>query len=193
LNEQQIIAAAKRGDGQAISVLVDRYSERIYNLALRILRNREDAEDILQETFLTVIEKLNTFDGRSSFFTWVYRIGTNASLMKLRRKKMKFAEIPDNPNFENSLEWTFTDSSNDPSSSLENAEVQSVLDEAINELPEIYRTVFILRDLELLSIKETSKILGISEENVKIRLRRARLFLRDKLSDYFSERVVNNE
>jgi RNA polymerase sigma-70 factor (ECF subfamily) len=142
---------------------------------------------------LTVIEKLHTFDGRSSFFTWVYRIGTNASLMKLRKKKMKFAEIPENPNFDHNLQWALADSSNDPSSSLDDAEVQSVLDNAINELPEIYRTVFILRDLELLSIRETGKILGISEENVKIRLRRARLFLRDKLSDYFSERVVKNE
>jgi RNA polymerase sigma-70 factor (ECF subfamily) len=106
---------------------------------------------------------------------------------------MKFAEIPDNPNFDHSLQWALADSSNDPSSSVDDAEVQGVLDNAINALPEIYRTVFILRDLELLSIKETSKILGISEENVKIRLRRARLFLRDKLSDYFSERVVKNE
>ena len=190
MNEKEIINAAKSGDKQALSLLVTRYSERIYNLAMRILRNREDAEDILQETFLTVLEKMDTFDGRSSFFTWIYRIGTNASLMKLRKKKIQFSEVPEYPDYDNTVQWAFSDLSEDPSSAVFDKEVQKVIDSAIENLPEIYRTVFILRDLEYLSIKETSKILEISEENVKIRLRRARLYLRDKLSDYFSERVV---
>jgi RNA polymerase sigma-70 factor (ECF subfamily) len=190
VNERELITAAKSGDKQALSQLVTRYSERIYNLAMRILRNREDAEDILQETFLTVLEKLDTFDGRSSFFTWIYRIGTNASLMKLRKKKMQFAEVPEYPDFDKTLQGVFTDLSEDPSSAIHDKEVQKVIDHAIANLPEIYRTVFILRDLEYLSIKETSKILDISEENAKIRLRRARLYLRDQLSDYFSERIV---
>ena len=190
MNESELITAAKSGNKQALSLLVTRYSERIYNLGMRILRNREDAEDVLQETFLTVLEKLDTFDGRSSFFTWIYRIGTNASLMKLRKKKMQFEEVPEYPDFDKTSQGAYTDWSEDPSSAVHDKEVQKVIDNAIENLPEIYRTVFILRDLEYLSIKETSKILEISEENVKIRLRRARLYLRDKLSDYFSERVI---
>jgi RNA polymerase sigma-70 factor (ECF subfamily) len=191
LNESQLINKAKAGDRSALSQLVSNYNERIYNLALRMLRNKEDAEDILQETFLTVLQKLDTFDGRSVFFTWIYRIATNASLMKLRKKKLVYTEFPDNPDFENSIKNTaFVDWSQDPLLNVQNKEVKKVLDDAINKLSEIYRMVFILRDIEHLSIKETSKILEISEENVKIRLRRARLFLREKLSNYFSERAA---
>lgn len=193
MDEQEIIRLARAGDKKAMSELVLKYGDRIYGLALKILRNKEDAEDILQETFLTVLEKFDTFDGRSAFFTWIYRIATNASLMKLRKKRIVYAEFPDNPELEHSLEnIAFIDWSQDPTSNLQDEEIKGVLDKAINELPEIYRTVFILRDLEYLSIKETGKILELSEENVKIRLRRARLFLRDKLSNYFDEYARQN-
>ena len=190
-NEIDLIAKAKKGDKQALSILVSVYSERIFNLALRILRNKEDAEDVLQETFLTVLEKLNTFDGRSNFFTWIYRIATNTSLMKLRKKKIVFDEFQENMDINGHLDKEFVlNWSNDPLLTVQNKEIKNLLDEAINMLPEIFRTVFILRDIEQLSIKETSKILEISEENVKIRLRRARLFLREKLASYFKESVV---
>ena len=176
-----------------MSALVSEYSERIYNLSLRMLRNKEDAEDVLQETFLTVVQKLDSFDGRSSFFTWIYRIATNFSLMKLRKKRIVVSQVPENPDLERKIEQEFIDWSQDPSLDIQDKEVKTMLDGAISTLPDIYRTVFILRDLEYLSIRETATILEISEENVKIRLRRARLFLRDKLSDYFTERVPNNE
>ncbi|MCK5032276.1 MAG: sigma-70 family RNA polymerase sigma factor [Calditrichia bacterium] len=191
MNEVEVVKRAKQGDQQAFSELVNAYSERIYNLGLRILRKKEDAEDILQETFLTVIQKIDMFDGRSSFFTWIYRIATNTALMKLRKKKPQYIDLPDNPDFQESIESkVFIDWSQDASLNVQNAEVKKLLYEAIDELSEIYKTVFILRDIEQLSIKETSKILNITEENVKIRLRRARQHLRDKLSEYFSERVV---
>ena len=111
--------------------------------------------------------------------------------MKLRKKQIVYAEIPENPDFQESIEnKVFIDWSQDPSINLQNKEVKKILDDAINELSEKYRTVFVLRDIENLSIKETSVILNITEENVKIRLRRARQYLRDKLSDYFSERAI---
>jgi len=194
VNEQQLIEQAKNGDRAALAKLVNKYSDRIYNLALRILRRKEDAEDVLQETFLTVIEKLNTFDGRSSFFTWIYRIATNAALMRLRKKKVVFQELNDDPDFQESIESrVFVDWSQDPSISIFDEEVRQKLNEAINKLSDIYRSVFVLRDIEGLSIKETSEILGITEENVKIRLRRARQFLRNYLSDYFEERLREND
>jgi len=192
VDEKTLVERAKKGDKAALSQLVHKYSERVYNLALRILRNREDAEDVLQETFLTVIEKIHTFDGRSSFFTWIYRIATNASLMRLRKKKVVFQQLNDNPDFQESVESrVFIDWSQDPSVNVYDEEVKKKIDEAINKLSDIYRGVFILRDIEGLSIKETSEILQITEENVKIRLRRARQFLRDYLSDYFEERMVH--
>lgn len=145
----------------------------------------------MQETFLTVVEKLNSFDGRSSFFTWIYRIATNASLMRLRKKKLVFQEMAEDGDFQESIESrVFIDWTQDPSLNLYEDEVKEKLDEAINKLGDIYKTVFILRDIEELSIKETSAILNITEENVKIRLRRARQFLRDHLSEYFEERIV---
>ena len=191
MDETKLIERAKNGDRAAISELVNKYSERIYNLALRILRNHEDAEDILQETFLTVIEKLNQFDGRSQFFTWIYRIATNASLMKLRKKKVVFQKMDDSDNFQDSVESrVFVDWSQDASLNVYDKEVKKKIDAAVNTLSDIYLSVFVLRDIEGLSIKETSEILSITQENVKIRLRRARQFLRDYLSDYFEERLV---
>jgi RNA polymerase sigma-70 factor (ECF subfamily) len=192
LDETILVKKAKKGDKAALSQLVNVYSGKIYNLALRILRNKEDAEDILQETFLTVVEKLHTFDGRSGFFTWIYRIATNASLMKLRRKKLVFQDIGDDTEYTDSIEnRVFVDWTQDPSINIYDQEVKKKIDEAVNKLSDIYRSVFVLRDIEGLSIKETSAILNISEENVKIRLRRARQFLRDILSEYFEERVVD--
>jgi RNA polymerase sigma-70 factor (ECF subfamily) len=193
LDEKILIERAKNGDKAAFAQLVNTYSDRIYNLALRILRKKEDAEDVLQETFLTVLEKLNTFDGRSSFFTWIYRIATNASLMRLRKKKVVFQELSDHSDFQENVESrVFIDWTQDPAANVFTGEVKTKIDEAINKLSDIYRSVFVLRDIEGLSIKETSAILGITEENVKIRLRRARQFLRDYLSDYFDERIVDN-
>jgi len=194
LSEQQLIEKARQGDRSAFALLVNTYSERIYNLALRILRNREDAEDVLQETFLSVVKNLDKFDGRSSFFTWIYRIATNASLMKLRKKKIVFTDLPENQESHESIEnKVFIDWSTDPSLTVQNKEVMELLEKALGELSEIYRSVFILRDVEQLSIKETSKILNITEENVKIRLRRARQFLRDKLDEYYSEKVSHHD
>ncbi len=192
MDEKTLVERAKQGDKAAFAQLVNTYSDRIYNLALRILRKKEDAEDVLQETFLTVLEKLNTFDGRSSFFTWIYRIATNASLMRLRKKKVVFQELNDHSDFQENVESrVFIDWTQDPAANVFTGEVKSKIDEAINKLSDIYRSVFVLRDIEGLSIKETSAILGITEENVKIRLRRARQFLRDYLSDYFDERIID--
>ncbi|MBN1407782.1 MAG: sigma-70 family RNA polymerase sigma factor [Calditrichaceae bacterium] len=192
MDETILVEKAKDGDKAALAQLVQTYSGKIYNLALRILRNKEDAEDILQETFLTVVEKLHTFDGRSGFFTWIYRIATNASLMKLRKKKLVFKDIANEDDYNDSIESrVFVDWTQDPSINVYDEEIKKKIDEAVNKLSDIYRSVFVLRDIEGLSIKETSAILNISEENVKIRLRRARQFLRDILSEYFEERVVN--
>jgi RNA polymerase sigma-70 factor (ECF subfamily) len=192
LDETILVEKAKNGDKLALSKLVNTYSGRIYNLALRILRNKEDAEDILQETFLTVVEKLHTFDGRSGFFTWIYRIATNASLMKLRKKKLVFQDLGNDNEYNDNIEnRIFVDWTQDPSINIYDEEVKEKIDDAVSKLSEIYRSVFVLRDIEGLSIKETSAILNITEENVKIRLRRARQFLRDILSEYFEERVVN--
>ncbi len=186
----ELVARAKRGDQAAFTELVNLYSERIYNLALRILKNSDDAADVLQETFVTVYEKINSFDGRSNFFTWIYRIATNFALMKLRKDKRTVLSDQDlETNFDNPDNMQVHEWQDLPLKDMLSEEFQRHLDEAVDSLPEIYRSVFILRDLENLSIRETSKILGITESNVKIRLKRARLYLREKLAEYMQEHV----
>lgn len=191
MEDIELVEKAKQGDKISMGILVNRYSRRVYNLALRIVRNKEEAEDVLQDTFLTVVDKLHTFDGRSSFFTWLYRIATNSALMLLRKKKIRRANMldndfdPDNTELTNMIDWT-----QDPSIDVTNAEIHDKINEALETLKEKYRTVFVLRDIEELSTRETSDVLNISEENVKVRLLRARQFLREYLSRYFEERLV---
>jgi RNA polymerase sigma-70 factor (ECF subfamily) len=191
LEDIELVNKAKQGDNIAMGILVNRYSKRVYNLALRIVRNKEEAEDVLQDTFLTVVAKLHTFDGRSSFFTWLYRIATNSALMLLRKKKIRRANFmdndfdPDNSEVHNMVDW-----SQDPSVDVTNTEIRERIEEALETLKEKYRTVFVLRDIEELSTRETSQIMNISEENVKVRLLRARQYLREYLSKYFEERLV---
>jgi RNA polymerase sigma-70 factor (ECF subfamily) len=187
-NVSQLVARTKKGDQKAFTELVQIFSERIYNLGLRILKNTDDAADVLQETFVVVYEKIDSFDGRSNFFTWLYRIATNFALMKLRKEKrtvytdQDMEEHYDNPDKIQIHEWQ-----NLPLKDMLNEEFRKHLDYAVNRLPEIYRSVFLLRDVENMSIKETSKILGITESNVKIRLKRARLYLREELATYMEE------
>ena len=183
-----LVKQAKKGDQTAFTELVELYSERIYNLGLRILKNPDDAADVLQETFIAVYEKIHSFDGRSNFFTWLYRIATNFALMKLRKEKrtiytdQDMEEQFDDPEKMQIHEWQDL-----PLRDMLNDEFRKHLDEAIDQLPEIYRSVFVLRDLENMSIKETSHILGITESNVKIRLKRARAYLREELAHYMDE------
>ena len=182
LSEEQLIASAQEGDKKAISQLVNKYSPRIYAIAFRLMQNEEDAEDVLQETFIIMIKKLNTFQGKSTLYTWLYRVATNVALGKLRKKK----NIDDSVSFEklefdnlkplDGAVWP-----DDIEEEFNTEEFRKCLDRAMNELPDHYRTVFILRDLEGHSTRDTAKILEISEANVKVRLMRARLFLRDQM------------
>lgn len=188
-DESKWLAAVRRGDERAVRKLVDAYSPRLYNVALRILRSPQDAEDALQETFITVLNKLDQFDGRAEFFTWIYRIAVNASLMALRKKRLrqKNEESIEVPRFEDIRSRDLVDWGADPIRKLLTAEMQEKMEAAIDKLPAKYRVVFVLRDLEGLSIEETGKTLGLSPANVKIRLMRARLFLREALAEYFHE------
>ncbi len=185
---KQLVKRAKSGDDDAFTELIELYSERIYNLGLRILRRPDDAADVLQETFIKVYEKINTFDGRADFFTWLYRIATNEALMRIRKEKRtvlsdnELEKYYDRPNSVEIQEWQDV-----PLRDMLSREFKKHLDKAVEALPEIYRSVFVLRDLESISTRETSKILGITETNVKVRLKRARMYLREQLVDYMNE------
>ncbi|NOH02233.1 MAG: sigma-70 family RNA polymerase sigma factor [Chloroflexi bacterium] len=183
------------GDRTEFARLVDAYSAPIYRLGLKMLGNQQDAEDVLQNTFLNALTHLADFEGRSSLSTWLYRIASNEALMLLRRKKnaVNLDDFHPDDAEESPLPEVFVDWSALPEDELLSGEAKMALDAAINKLPEPLRMVFILRDIEGVSIKETAEILGLTETNVKTRLLRARMFLREQLSAYYSERLTREE
>ncbi|MEE8335973.1 MAG: RNA polymerase sigma factor [Candidatus Neomarinimicrobiota bacterium] len=185
VSENQLIAASIKGDRQALSNLVEIHSPKIYNLALRIMRNAEDAEDVLQETFVIMINKLKSFSGNSSLYTWLYRIATNVALGNLREKK-RGSEVSLNDGEFETLKGSEIEWPEHLKDEILNDEFHECLKKALKELPENYRTVFVLRDLEGLSTKEAAEVLKISQANLKVRLMRARLYLRDQLAFNFN-------
>lgn len=188
------LEALHAGDRAEFARLVDAYSRPVYHLGLRMLGNAQDAEDVLQTTFLKALMHISEFEGRSSLQTWLYRIAANEALMLIRRKKpqvdLDAAESGEEPNL---VPTQFVDWSALPEDKLLSGEGRQVLDRAVAQLPESQRIVFILRDVEGLSIKETADALNLTETNVKTRLLRARLFLREQLSAYFGERFIREE
>ena len=186
------IDALHAGDRAEFSRLVDATSGQIYRLALRMLNEPQDAEDILQNTYLQALRHIGEFQGRSSLLTWLYRIAINESLMQLRKRRPEISlseAVSDESAEDDYAPLHLADWCCLPEQELLTSEARQNLDEAIQHLPEALRVVFILRDLQGLSIQETGQAVGISESAVKTRLLRARLRLRDELSLYYSERL----
>jgi RNA polymerase sigma-70 factor, ECF subfamily len=191
-NNQAFLEALKRGDRGAFAKLVEDTSARIYRVAFQILSNEQDAEDVLQETYLKAMNALAGFEGRSSLSTWLHRIAVNEALMLVRKRKPQTTLVEENEFFdadEESEGMEIADFCCLPEGELLSGESRQFMDEAIQRLPETLRTVFVLRDLEGFSIQETAAELKLSENNVKTRLLRARLRLRKELSGYFAEKV----
>ena len=189
VSDEILVKKSQKGDYPSFAELVKRYEKKIYNLAYRIMGNREDASDVLQETFLQVFKKLAGFKGKAKLSTWLYRIAVNICLMRKRKgKRMETVslDIPILTKKEDEIKRELRDDwSESPLATLENKEVKKTLSEAIDSLPEEYRTVFLLRGLNGMSNEEVAEVLKISLPAVKSRLHRARLFLRDSLSQYF--------
>lgn len=189
------IDALRNGDRAEFARLVDTYSAPIYRLGLKMLGNQQDAEDILQNTFLNALTHIADFEGRSSVSTWLYRIASNEALMLMRRKKntVNIDDIQPDDAEETPLPEVFVDWSALPEDELLTGEAKHAMDAAVKKMPETLRMVFFLRDVEGLSIKETAEILNLTEVNVKTRLLRARMFLREQLSAYYGERLAREE
>jgi len=186
--ETELVSKAQNGDRQALSRLVTEYRNRIYHLGLRLTSSEQDAEDILQETFLIMIRKIHQFQGKSSFYTWLYRIAMNTGLRKLKSKPHKYQHVSiDDPDIEKISSAAASDWPTFDYSQISEKRFRKKLDELVEKLPEIYRTVFILRDLHELSTEDTSKILQLTPSNTKIRLMRARNFLKEQLEGLVAE------
>ncbi|MCJ7696527.1 MAG: sigma-70 family RNA polymerase sigma factor [Anaerolineaceae bacterium] len=184
--------ALRKGDKVAFSSLVEETSESIYRLALRMLNDTNDAEDVLQETFIKAYKNLPGFEGRSKVSTWLYRIAVNEALMMIRKRKDNIVSIDEEIEMDNGdlipkqiVDWCCL-----PEEELMNTETKKHISEAMQALSPSNLAVFTLRDISDLSTAETASILNISESAVKTRLLRARLGMRENLTKYYSTRMV---
>jgi RNA polymerase sigma-70 factor (ECF subfamily) len=189
-DEGDLVTRAQRGDAGAFTELVNRYERRIFRLAKNITQSDEDAEDVLQESFLKAYEHLDGFQGQSKFYTWIVRIAVNEALMKLRKRKtdrtVSLDETIDTG--EENIVREIAVWEDNPEQRYSQQEIREVLDKAILSLRPAFRTVFILRDVEDLSTEETAAVLDLSVPAVKSRLLRARLQLREKLTRFFKRK-----
>jgi len=189
-DELELVARAREGDTASFSVLLRRYEGKIFRLAMNITQNREDAEDVLQESFLKAYEHLDQFLGNSKFYTWIVRIAVNQALMKLRKRRSDRAVSLDEQidTGEDTVVREIAAWDPDPEERYSREELHTILSTVIDELAPIYRTVFTLRDVDGLSTEETAEALELSVPAVKSRLLRARLQLRDKLTRFFKRK-----
>jgi RNA polymerase sigma-70 factor (ECF subfamily) len=191
-DEHQLVAAAKSGDVTAFEELVSRYERKIFRLTMNITRNREDAEDAMQDAFLKSYSHLKTFQGDSRFYTWLVRIAANEALMRLRKRRPNQFSLDEPMEGEEDLmPRELQDWGPGPEQRFAQTEMREILSGVIEELEPDYRIVFVLRDIEELSTEETAASLGISTPAVKSRLLRARLKLREKLNRYFQQGRAN--
>jgi len=188
-NDIELLRRARGGDFDAFSSLVERFQRRVFAVARRIGGNQHDAEDVTQQTFLSVVDHLGDFREASSVATWILRIATNHALKVLRKRRglpTVLIDVPAGdeadsyaamPHPEFIAQWR-----DGPEQLAQQREARELIEIALAELPEKYRVVFVLRDVEGLSVKETAEALGLTEANVKVRLLRARLDLRERLT-----------
>jgi len=189
-DELNLVTQSREGDSRAFAELVRRYEAKIFRLAQHITQNREDAEDVLQETFLKAYEHLDQFQGNSKFYTWIVRIAVNQALMKLRRRKTDRSVSLDETidTGEDTVTREIAAWDEDPEQRFSREELGELLESAIQGLAPSYRSVFVLRDIDELSTEETAEALGLSVPAVKSRLLRARLQLREKLTRSFKRK-----
>ncbi|MEI6083502.1 MAG: sigma-70 family RNA polymerase sigma factor [Verrucomicrobiota bacterium] len=183
VTDAELVRQAKDGKLAAFEELVVRYERRVYSLAYRLLANPHDAEDVAQQTVLSALEHLADFREEASFYTWLMRIATHAGLKILRKRKGLPTESLDDPELPHpEFIATWKES---PAKLAQHHETGRLIEAALAELDEKHRLVFLLRDVEGLSVKETADGTGLSEANVKVRLLRARLQLRERLTRAF--------
>jgi RNA polymerase sigma-70 factor (ECF subfamily) len=194
LSDEDLVERAKNRELAAFEELVSRHEEKIYRLAMRLVRNESDAQEILQEAFLSAWRNLDGFEGKSQFGSWLYRVAANAALMHLRSQRrrpavstedvtaavLETAAEREGAGFTSGGDW-----SNRPDDQFQSAELRRHIQSAIEGLPESQREVFLIRDVEGLSTEETAEVLGVSVPTVKTRLHRARLALREAIGGYF--------
>jgi len=192
MDERQLVARAQKGDFDAFLLLVNDHKSKVYNLALKMTGSVQDAEDVVQDTLIKAIDKIDQFRGESAFGTWLYSIALNqtrALMAKENKTDLKPVEeyLPSNNSADHSNESLRLFDWKDPHKLLEQNELKEIIDEAIESLPLKYKVVFLLRYYDELSIKEVAELIGESVASTKSRVLRARIALRDHLSKVFED------
>ncbi len=195
LNEKELVKGLMAGDELAFSDLLNQYTERVFNLAMRITRNQEDAEEVLQDVFVTIHKKIASFEGKSAFSSWIYRITANTAFMKLRKRRQSPAtSLEDITSSQQEACSQERSDTSDVDYISSRHELRAELANAIEKLADEYRVIFVLRDIDGLSNEEVSEMLNLSVPAIKSRLHRSRLMLRKHLQrfydDYSSSKIV---
>lgn len=187
--ESVLLARIRAGDKAACAECIEQHAPAVYRVALRLMGSETEAEDVVQETFLSAFRSIDRFEGRAGLSTWLFRIAHNAALMRLRRAEPIFVSVdePDDGDGGTETPHQLFDWCCLPEQDYASAEARAELERAVGGLPENLRAVFVLREFEGLSTEATAETLGLSTEAVKTRLHRARLWLRERLSDYYAE------
>jgi RNA polymerase sigma-70 factor (ECF subfamily) len=178
--EMQLVARALAREGDAFRTIIKTHNQRLYRIARGVVRNDSEAEDIVQEAYVSAFAHLEAFRGDSSLATWLSRIVINEALGRLRKRRRTVA-MPQNPQAE--IIRFPLNPSDDPERTMAQRQILALVERATDSLPDVYRTVFVARVIEGLSIEETADLLGVRPETVKTRLHRARALVRKALDD----------
>ena len=188
ISDIEVINRISQGEKNLYVVIVRRYNQRLYRVGMSILNDDTDVQDAMQVAYINAYENLQKFAFKSNFSTWLTRILINECLLRLKRRE-KTITMSEN-NMENELQNWPAGEPQTPVTKILNSELKNILDDVIRRLPEIYRTVFVMREIENMNVAETQECLAISEVNVKVRLNRAKAMLRNLLSHYYKNEDI---
>lgn len=188
LSDHEIVNRILRGEKDLYALIVRRYNQRHYRVGMSIIKDEAEVEDVMQVTYIKAYENLEQFSFKAGFSTWITRILINQSLLRLKKRGRSINLNDDMMN--NAICHQQAATVQTPAASLINSELKAVLAKAICQLPDIYRTVFIMREIENMNVAETQACLDISEVNVKVRLNRARTMLKDSLSAFYRKEDI---
>jgi len=183
LSDEELVSLARQRDEAAVRTITTRYNRRLFRIARSILRNDAEAEDVVQETYVRAFTGLDMFRGDSAFGTWITRIAMNEALGRLRRRKptVDWETYGENRHQAEIIHFPASAASSDPEKTMAQGQVRAVLEQAIDQLPDAFRAVFVARIVEGMSVEETADLFGLRAETVKTRLHRARVLLRSEL------------
>jgi RNA polymerase sigma-70 factor (ECF subfamily) len=185
ISDDEIIARVLKGEKDMYALIVSRYNQRLFRVGMSITKDAIEVEDVMQVVYIKAYENLAKFEFKSSFSTWITRILINESLLRVRKRKQSVTMVDDILNSKSYQQQTAE--AETPLKHVLNSELKGVLEEAILQLPEKYRTVFIMREIENMTVAETKECLNLSEANVKVRLNRAKALLQNLLSNYYKK------